>query len=164
MEKRKRLIDLLRMESVRPKKYSYGDRQVVVMPSPIQKKDLTDYKYGKDIDEKVVKMAITIAERMAISMVREALSHTNTERITDGMIDAITDRIIKALPEQRTIIERVVSDESVELKSELSKLVFEGAEISIDRSKGLKLHGKVGSKTTSEDNTDEALDALANML
>jgi len=159
-ERRKRLVDLLRVESVRPTKYSYPNKQVIVMPAPVIRKNLSDYEYGKNIDEKVIKMACGLAEKMAISMVRETLSHINTAQITDAMLDSITEKIIKALPEQQTIIQQVVSEESDELKSELNQMIFEGADIAIDRSKGLKLHGEVGEKTTSEDSTDDALDAL----
>lgn len=152
------------VENLRPKKFSYGHKTVVVMPSPVHKKDHTDFKYGKDIDEKVVKMACSLAERMAIGMVREMMSHINTNQMTDTMLETISDRIIKAMPEQRTVIERIVSEESAELRDEMKDLVFEGADLAIDRSKGLKLHGKIGETTESEESTDDALDALDKLL
>ena len=159
----RRYEQLLKEQNIRPKKYNYGPKQVVVMPSPVQKKDLTDYAYGMDIDEKVVKMACTLAEKMAIAMVRETLSHINTNQMTEHMLDSITEKIVAAMPEQKTVIQQVVSAESAELKNEMRDLVFEGADIAIDRSKGLKLHGKVGETTESEDSTDDALDMLDNL-
>lgn len=153
---------LLQLESVRPKKYSYGVKQVVILPSPKQKKDLTDYQYGKDIDEKVVKMAVGLAEKLAISMIREALS-VNTDTMVNKIVSELTEKIVAAIPEQRTVIQQVVSEESTRLKSELSEFAFEGAEISIDRSKGLKLHGKTGKTSSSEESTDSVLDLLDNL-
>lgn len=163
MDKRKRLADLLKVESLRPKKYSYGNKQVVVMPSPIQKKSLTDFDYGKDIDERVINMACKLAEKMAVAMVREALSHVNTAQITDNMLDSITSKIIEALPEQKTIIQQVVSAEASGLQEEMKDFIFEGADMAIDRSKGLKLHGEIGEKTSSKESTDDALDMLDNL-
>jgi len=150
------------VEELRPKKYNYGNKTVVVLPSPKQKKDLTDYRYGLDIDEKVVKMAASLAERMAISLMRESLS-MNTEAIVDKIVSELSDKIIAAIPEQKTIIQQVVADETPDLKRETGEFVIEGAEISIDRSKGLKLHGKVGEKTKVKESTDDALDALDNL-
>ena len=163
MEKRKKLIELLRVESVRPKKYDYGNKQVVVLPNPIQKRDMNDYQYAKDIDERVVKMAASLAEKMAISMVREMMS-LDTDKIVEKITAQLGEKIAAAIPEQRTIIQQVVSNESTQLKSELNEIIFEGAEMAIDRSKGLKLHGKVGEKSKSKESTDDALDALANMI
>lgn len=163
MEKRKKLIELLKVESVRPKKYNYGHKQVVVLPSPIQKKDMSDYQYAKDIDEKVVKMAVSLAEKMAISMVREMMS-LDTDKLVDKITAQLSDKIAAAIPEQKTIIQQVVSQEMPSLKKEAEEFTFEGAEMAIDRSKGLKLHGKVGDKSKSTDSTDDALDALANMI
>jgi hypothetical protein len=163
MDKRKKLVELLRVESVRPRKFTRGDKQVVVMPSPIQKKDLTDYTYGMDIDEKVVKMACKLAERMAITMVRESLGHINTAQITETMLDSLVSKIVDALPDQQTVIQQVVSQETEELKKKMNDLVFEGAEVAIDRSKGLKLHGDIGEKTKTSESTDDALDALDNL-
>ena len=162
-EKARHLTKILKAQSVKPKKYHYGAKQVVVMPNPIQKKDLTDYTYGMDIDERVVKMACGLAEKMAIAMVRETLSHINTNQMTEHMLDSITEKIVAAMPEQKTVIQQVVSAESAELKNEMRDLVFEGADVAIDRSKGLKLHGKVGETTESEDSTDDALDMLDNL-
>jgi len=151
------------IEELRPKKYNYGPKQVVVMPSPVQKKDFTDYAYGMDIDEKVVTMAAKLAERMAISMVRE-MSQIDTNKIVDSVVAALSAKIVEVMPEQQTVIQQVVSSEMADLKSAAGELVFEGAELNIDRSKGLKLHGKVGETTTSDESTDDALDALDNLL
>lgn len=160
MDKRKRLVDLLKAESVKPKKYSSGKERIVVMPSPIQKRDLTDYEYGKNIDEKVVKMACTLAEKMAISLVRETIGYMDTSDMVEKIVDQLGEKIAAAIPDQTTVIQQVVASETESLKKEMKDLVFEGADIAIDRSKGLKLHGKVGSKTNSEDSTDDALDML----
>jgi hypothetical protein len=159
MNKRDRLVDLLRVESVRPKKYTSDNKQIVVMPAPIQKRDLTDYEYGKNIDEKVVKMAISLAEKMAITIIRESAA-LNVDEIVNKVVAALSDKIAAAIPEQRTIIQQVVSQETPALKKEMGAFAFEGAEMAIDRSKGHKLHGKIGSKSTSTDNTDDALSVL----
>jgi hypothetical protein len=133
------------------------------MPSPIQKKDYTDLAYAKNIDERIINMACKLAEKMAVAMVRETLSHVNTSQITDNMLDAITSKIIAALPEQKTIIQRVVSEEADGLEKEMKDFIFEGADLAIDRSKGLKLHGEIGEKTSSKESTDDALDMLDNL-
>lgn len=151
------------VEQIRPKKFHYGNKTVVVMPSPKQKRDMTDYEYGMNIDERVVKMAASLAERMAISLMREALS-INTDAMVDKIISDLSDKIVEAMPEQKTIIQQVVAEEVDEIRKEAGELVFEGAELSIDRAKGLKLHGKVGEKTKVQDNTDDALDMLDNLL
>ena len=158
-----KLKKLLAQERLMPKKYNYGNKQVIVMPSPIQKKDMNDYQYAKDIDEKVVRMATGLAEKMAITMVREILS-INLEGMTDRIVSELTDKIAAALPEQKTIIQQVVSQESPILKKEAEEFVFEGADISIDRSKGLKLHGKIGEESVSDDSTDDALNVLENLI
>lgn len=163
MDKRKKLVDLLRVQAVRPKKHTSKHLQIVTLPSPIQKRDFTDYQYGLDIDEKVIKMACNLAERMAISMVRESML-MDTSKIVEKISETLVEKIIAALPEQQTIIQQVVSDEVGMLKKEMGDLVFEGANIAIDRSKGLKLHGDIGEKTKSKDSTDDALAALDNLI
>lgn len=152
------------VEKVRPKKYNYGKKTVVVMPSPVQKKDLTDYEYGMDIDEKVVKMACSLAERMAVSMIRESMSHMDTSGMVEKIVGQLSEKIAEAIPDQTTVIQQVVSSETEALKKQMEDLVFEGADLAIDRSKGLKLHGTVGEKTKSTESTDEALDALDSLL
>jgi len=147
------------IEKVRPKKFHYGNKTVIVMPSPEHKKDFTDYKYGADIDERVVKMATSLAERMAISLMREALS-INTDAMVDKIINSLSAKIVEAMPEQRTIIQQVVSQEAGDIRKDAGDFIFEGADLAIDRSKGLKLHGKVGEKSTSTESTDDVLDAL----
>jgi len=101
------LRSLLAAESVRPKKYNYGSKTVVVLPNPVQKKDLTDYQYGKNIDEKVVKMATQLAERMAVTMIRESLA-MNTDSIVERVVESLSEKIIAAMPEQQTVIQQVI--------------------------------------------------------
>lgn len=163
MDKRKRLIDLLKVESIRPKKYTSGSKQVIIMPSPIQKRDTTNYAYSKDIDEKVVRMATSLAEKMAISMIRET-QQLNIDKIVDKISESLIDKICAAMPKQQTIIQQVADSNSIGIKKEISEMVFETADIVVDRSSGLKLHGKIGEKTKSEESTDDMLDALDNLL
>jgi hypothetical protein len=76
MKKRKDKINKLyaQQQKLGIKKYQASENKtVVVMPSPQVKKDLTDYAYGKDIDERVVKMAMQMAEKLAVSMLLKAL-------------------------------------------------------------------------------------------
>lgn len=162
-EEARRKFDKLKKDvDIQPKKFTYGNKTVVVMPSPVQKKDFTDYDYGKNIDEKVVKAALGMAERMAISLIREAIQ-LNTEGLVDKIAEQLTERIIEAMPEQKTVIQQVVSEHGASIKQDGMEFMFEGADIAIDRSKGLKLHGKVGETTESEESTDDALDMLDNL-
>jgi len=163
LQKKKHLEKVLAAQKVLPKKFNYGVKQVVVLPPQQQKKDLTDYAYAKDIDEKVVKMAVGLAERMAISMVREMLS-LNIDSLTERIVNNITEKITEALPDQYSVIQQVVNTEMPTAKIAAESFVIEGAELNIDRTKGLKLHGEVGEKTSSDDSTDEALEALDNLL
>ena len=147
------------------KKYSSGNKTIVVMPSPVVKKDLTDYAYAKDIDEKVVKLAMKLAEKMAVSMVRETLKQNKNE-LTSSAIDLTVDKIVqqleKKMPAQQTIIREVAAESASTAKQEVANfdLDFTGPTINVDRTDGLEVKGKIGKKVTSKDDLDSQLDAI----
>jgi len=147
-----------------PTKKKSGDgKTIVYMPNPVPKKDMNDYKYGKDIDVKVVNMAMTMAERMAVTMVRETLGF-NVDAIVASITDSLTDKMAAMMPSQTTVIREVAREEMSELKADARKLVFDTPDIAVDRSKGLELKGSIGETVKSDESTDEALDALDNLL
>ena len=134
------------------------------MPSPEARKDLTDYEYGKDIDEKVVKMAMQMAEKLAVSMVREATG-VNVSSIVDKVIEGVVDKIAEKLPEQQTVIREVVSQSASEIhKKAEADFSFDSPNVTVDRSEGLKLKGEIGKKTKKKGSLDEQLDALDELL
>lgn len=148
------------------KKYqASGNKTVVVLPSPIAKRDLNDYKYSKDIDEKVLELASKLAEKMAISMIRETMQQ-NTAQITDSTIDMTVDKIVskleKKLPQQQTVVREVIKEGASEARAEVAntEFDFDTSGVQVDRSNDLQLKGKIGEKRKSKSNLDEELDAL----
>ena len=164
MKKRNSNIEKLYSQETGIKKYDApGGKTIVVMPSHIVKRDLSDYAYGKDIDEKVIKMAVQLAEKMATSMLRE-LSGVNIEHMVEKVIEGVTAKIEAAIPSQQTIIREVVAEGTSEIKKEAQDAFsFDGPITSVDRSKGLKLKGEIGKKTKKKGSLDEQLDALDNL-
>ena len=47
---------------------------------------------------------------------------------------------------------------------EAKDFIFDNPDINIDRTGDIKLKGKIGKKTSSEDSTDDALDILEGMF
>jgi hypothetical protein len=166
MKKRKDKINKLyaQQQKLGIKKYQASENKtVVVMPSPQVKKDLTDYAYGKDIDERVVKMAMQMAEKLAVSMVRE-LATVNVGNMVEQVIEGVTSQIEAKLPEQQTIIREVVQESTADIKRKAQdEFSFDGPDIAVDRSKGLKLKGEIGTKTKKKQSLNEQLDALDNL-
>ena len=163
---RNKKIDRLYPPQTGIKKYKgSGGKTIVVMPSPQVRKDLTDYAYGKDIDEKVVKLAMKLAEKMAVTMVRETLKQNKGE-LTSSAIDLTVDKIVKKLektmPQQQTIIREVVQESATSAKEEAAKfdLDFSGPDLDVDRAQGLEVKGKIGKKVSSKDDLDSQLDAM----
>jgi predicted transcriptional regulator len=156
-QKQKKLSTLLKMHNIQPKKYHYGSKTVVVMPSPIQKKDFTDYTYAKDIDEKVLRLASSMAEKLAVSMVRETLSLN-----LDGLVDKICDKIIEKIPE--ITVKETIHHEKQSIRKDMENFTFDRPNVVVDRSDDIQLHGDLGKTTKTKDSTDEALDALSNLL
>lgn len=165
MKKRNSNIEKLYSQETGIKKYDApGGKTVVIMPSHVVKKDLSDYDYGKDIDEKVIKMATQIAEKMAVSMLRE-MTGLNVDRIVDKVIEGVTAKIEAAIPSQQTIIREVVSEEAPQIKKKAQEqFAFEGPATSIDRSEGMELKGEIGKKTKKKGSLDEQIDALDNLF
>jgi recombination DNA repair RAD52 pathway protein len=161
---KKKASDLYTAQTqVIPKKYKSGDKTIVVLPPHIVKKNLNDYAYGKDIDEKVVKMAANLAEKMAASLLREL--SVDTERIVERVISGVTDKIEAAIPSQQTIIREVARESSDEIKKAIKQdFDFTAPEVAVDRSEGLELKGDIGKKTKKKGSLDEQLDALDNLL
>jgi len=166
-EKLKRLYSEAR---ITPKKYT-GDKgqTIVVLPSPVQKKDFSDYKYAANIDEKIVDLASKLAERMAVAMVRESLNLN-----TDKIVESIADRIIPELGEKiskamGSIKPQIIADDyrteaRDSIKKEIKEFVFDKPELSIDRAQGIEIKGEIGKKTISKDDISEDLDALDKLL
>lgn len=134
-------------------------KPTVVYHDSVIKKDLNDYSYSKDIDEKVLKLAMSLAERFAINIIRETMG-----RQMDMVIDKVTDKLVgdlvNKMPTQQVVIKEVVSESTPEIKKELQDFDFGAGVPNVDRSKGLKLKGKASKKSTSTDTTDDALDVL----
>lgn len=170
MDKIHKLRRLYKEANIIPKKYNTENgKTVIVLPSPIQKKDLTDYTYGKNIDEKVIKMASSLAEKMAVAIVRETLS-LNIEGIVDKICDKIVPKLVDRIGDEMnsTLPESIAGHympiAKDEIRKEIKEFVFERPDIAIDRSQGIKVKGEVGNKTTSSDSTDNDLDLLDNLL
>lgn len=139
-----------------------GGKTIVVLPSPVQKKDFNDYRYALNIDQKLLDLALPIAERLASSMVRETLN-LNIDMLVSKIVEQVTSRIIKELPAQQTIIQQVVSEETASIKKKAGTLVFDKPNLVVEQDLDSKIQGKTGKKTTSLDSTDDILDALANL-
>jgi len=158
VDKRAKLSNLLKDSNHQPKKYMTTDkRTVVVMPSPIQKKDMTDYSYGLDIDKKVIEMAANLAERMAVSLVRETLSLN-----TDEIVDRICDKLIERLPE--LTVKEAIYNEKPTIKKDVKQFVVDTSNIKVDRSDGYTVSGDIGRKVNTEDSTKDALEALEKFI
>ena len=145
-----------------PKKKTFHNKTIVYIPHPIAKKDMNDYAYGKDINERVVKMAVGLAERMAVTMIRETLGF-NVDAIVNSITASLTEKMAAMMPSQTTIIREVADGEVSDLKADARKLVFDTPDLNIDRSKGLELKGKIGETIKSDETTDEALEVLDNL-
>lgn len=165
MRKRNENIEKLYSQETGIKKHSVpGNKTIVVMPPHIVKRDLSDYAYGKDIDEKVIKMATQLAEKMAVGMLRE-ISGINVEHMVDKVIEGVTAKIEAAIPSQQTVIREVVEEGAPSIKREAQDAFsFDGPVTSVDRSKGLKLKGEIGKTTKKKGDLDEQLDALDNLF
>ena len=158
VDKRAKLSNLLKDSNHQPKKYMTTDkRTVVVMPSPIQKKDMTDYSYGLDIDKKVIEMVANLAERMAVSLVRETLSLN-----TDEIVDRICDKLIERLPE--LTVKEAIYNEKPTIKKDVKQFVVDTSNIKVDRSDGYTVSGDIGRKVNTEDSTKDALEALEKFI
>jgi len=166
----KKLNRLYSEAGVLPKKYAGEQgKTIIVLPSPVQKKDFTDYQYGLNVDEKVIKMASKLAERMAVAMVRESL-HMNLDSIVDKICDKVVPDVADRIGEYMNstfpdrIAEGYLSTAKEEIKREIKEFVFEKPELNIDRSEGIEIKGDIGKKITSEENTDKDLDLLDSLL
>jgi phenylpyruvate tautomerase PptA (4-oxalocrotonate tautomerase family) len=140
-------------------KYSDGKGgHITVLPSPIVKRDLRDHAYTKDLDEKTLTLATTLAERIAISIIRETLNQQ-----LEGVIEKVSERLVEnissKLPSQQVIIQQTASESLPQIKKEVSDFEFK-TDISIDRSEGMKIKGKASKKTETNDSTDATLDIL----
>jgi len=166
MNTRKHLVSKLKRlhqeKRIIPKKYQSNSKTVAIMPSPIQKKDFTDYKYGLDIDKKVIDTATKLAERMAVAIVRETL-HYDIDSIIDKICDNIISRLNNAINtnfSKQTLVPVQREDIKSEAKKEIKDFVFDKPELAIDRSQGIRIKGDIGKKTMSTENTDADLEAL----
>lgn len=154
-ERNKRKLESLLRDSQRlfPKKYqASGGRTIVVLPS--SQKIVRDHSYTKEIDKKVIEAAGAIAERLAITIVRETLS-SHLDTLVDKITKAVTDSIGEGVSIQQAI---------PQIKQEAKDFILEQPQLFVDRSKDLELHGSIGKKEVSKDTTDEALDALENLI
>lgn len=124
----------------------------------VVKKDLNDYSYAKDIDEKVINLAISLAEKMAISIIREGL-RPQIDTIIEEMSHKLADKIAAKLPAQQTIIRQIADSSLPELQDYDFKVDLPG----INRATGLTLKGQGVKKVESEDSIDDALNILDNM-
>jgi hypothetical protein len=132
---------------------------ITVLPSPIVRKNLTDYAYGKDIDEKVVTMAVALAEKMAINIIRETLNQ-QLDGVIEQVVEKLTAALIEKLPAQQIIIKEASSSNLPELKKQAKQMDFGGAIPTVNRTSGMTLKGKSGTISKTEDTTDDALDVL----
>lgn len=134
-------------------------KPTVVYHNSIVKKDLNDYSYSKDIDEKVLKLAMSLAERFAINIIRETMGK-QMDMVIDKVTDKLVGDLISKMPTQQVVIKEVASESAPEIKKELQDFDFGASMPNVDRSKGFKLKGKASKQTTSTDTTDDALDIL----
>jgi len=149
--------------SVVPKKYSDGNGgTITVLPSPIIKRDLTDYKYGKDIDEKVVTLAVALAEKMAISIIREtnATQQLQLETFIDKITQTITGSLIAKMPAQQVVIQQTAQEAMPQIKQQVKDFEFDTNIGHVDRSGGMVLKGQGTKISKTNDSIDDTLDAL----
>lgn len=130
----------------------------MVLPSPIVKRDLRDHAYTKDIDEKALTLAVSLAERMAINIIRETLNQ-QLERVIEQVSDRLVKDISSKLPTQQVVIQQTASESLPQIKQQVKDFEFK-TDISIDRTEGMKIKGKASKKTETNDTTDDILDAL----
>lgn len=146
--------------SLTPIKYDDGKGgTIMVLPSPIIKRDLTDYAYGKEIDEKVIALAITLAEKMSINIIREALSG-HMDAVVDRVTDQLTAKLIERMPAQQVLIQQTSQEYIPEIKKKVKDFEFDSTVAPVDRSGGMVLKGQGVKNTKTNDNIDDTLDAL----
>lgn len=131
---------------------------VVVLPSPIVKRDLFDHAYTKDIDEKVLNMAMIVAEKLATSIVRETLGQ-QLEAITERVAEQLTKTIADKLPQQQVIIQQTTAQALPEIKNLVKDFEFK-TDIAVDHTAGMTLKGKPKKIQKTNDTTDDTLDIL----
>ena len=146
--------------SLTPIKYDDGKGgTIMVLPSPIIKRDLTDYAYAKDIDEKVITLAIGLAEKLAVTMVRETLA-LNMDTLVDRISDQLTTKLIEKMPTQQVIIQQTSDTYVPEIKKKVKDFEFDTTVGPINHSSGMVMKGQGTKNTKTNDNIDDTLDAL----
>ncbi len=141
-----------------PPKYNISkNRSLLVLPSPIVKKDLTDYEYGLNIDKKILELATDIASKVAIATVRETLSLN-----LDELVDKICNKIIDRMP--AISIRNLTEDENKTIKKDMDSFVITDTVVSNISTDSFNLRGELGRKIKTNESTEDALDALGKLL
>jgi hypothetical protein len=123
------------------------------------RKNLNDYSYSKDIDEKVLKLAMSLAERFAINIIRETMGK-QLEQVVDKVTDKLVSDLVNKMPTQQVVIKEVASEATPEIKKAMKDFDFSTEMPNVDRSKGMTLKGQASKTTSTSDTTDDALDVL----
>jgi hypothetical protein len=128
-------------------------------PVSILKKDLTDYSYAKDIDEKVLKMAMSLAEKFAIAIIRDGIN-LQIDRVIEQLSSKLSEELIKKMPAQQVIIKETISSSAAEAKKETENYDFNVNLPNRNHAEGMKLKGEAAKIRKTNQTIDDTLDIL----
>lgn len=128
-------------------------------PVSIVKKDLTDYQYGKNIDEKVLKMAMSLAEKFAIAIIRDSIN-LQMDKVIEQLATKVSDELIKKMPTQQVVIKEVVESSVAQAKKDTESYDFNVNLPHRNHAEGMKLKGEAAKIKKTNQTIDDTLDIL----
>lgn len=130
-----------------------------MQPTTIIKKDLNDYKYSKDIDEKVLNLAMSLAEKFAIAMIRDTLN-LQMDAVISQISNKVAEELIKKMPAQQVVIRETVNASANEARQTVNEYDFNVNLPNRNYAEGLKLKGEAAKTTKTNESIDDTLDIL----
>jgi hypothetical protein len=142
-----RLLEELKKDfpTCRVDKLSTSNRVYITLPPKIEKVPVI---LDIDKDIRLLERTIELAQRMAISFVREAI---------DTIADQIANKLTSKVPTQQVLIKEITSSIAQETKEKFS---FKESELSFNVKNDLKLIGGIGQELNKKDNISNDLAAL----
>jgi hypothetical protein len=130
-----------------------------IQPTNIIKKDLNDYKYSKNIDEKVLTLAMSLAEKFAVAIIRDTLN-LQMDAVISQISSKVADELIKKMPAQQVIIRETVNASAAEARQTINDYDFSVNLPGRNHAEGLQLKGQAAKTTKTNESIDDTLDIL----
>lgn len=139
------------------KKARSGDAIFVTLPREKVPTPVSHHHANKDI----IASAISMAEKMAVSMVKETLN-TVIDALAEKLSSAIVTALKEQIPQQQVVIERIASEATQKTKQEF-RLGESGFTVPMNYQQGLEFVGKTGDSVSKKDDMDDILDQLSGL-